>query len=71
MSQSIINGGAGQAPEPGYVVTTNNGIKTLTQATFRAIPGNAYGEIDPISRPDASASANFINLDGRWRLSPA
>jgi len=71
MGNNIINGGAGQAPDAGYVVTTTNGVKTLTQANFRAIAGNAYGEIDPISRPDASAAANFVNLDGKWRVNSA
>src|SRR5437660_305292 len=68
-----------QGPDPGYVVT--NG--TLTSATFSCNPtavcatGNhstgynvgptLYGVYDQISRPDESASANFVNLDGQWR----
>jgi len=57
--------GAGQGPDPGYVV--NNG--TLTSATFAAVPGTFYGVYDQISRPDESASSNFIDLDGNWRAS--
>ena len=59
--------GAGQGPDPGYVVT--NG--TLTSATFAPVPGTLYGVYDQISRPDESASSNFVNLDGSWRVSDA
>jgi iron complex outermembrane receptor protein len=52
-----------QAPDPGYVVT--NG--TLTKANFSPVPGSFYGIYDQISRPDESATAGFINLDGEWR----
>jgi iron complex outermembrane receptor protein len=58
----FINQGGGQSPDPGYVVT--NG--TLTQATFTGVPGRLYGVYDQISRPDESASSNFINLDGNF-----
>jgi iron complex outermembrane receptor protein len=51
-----------QAPDPGYVVT--NG--TLTKATFSPVAGTFYGVYDQISRPDESATAGFINLDGQW-----
>ncbi len=57
--------GAGQGPDPGYVV--KNG--TLTSATFTPVPGTLYGVYDQISRPDESASSNFVNLDGSWRAS--
>ncbi len=59
--------GAGQGPDPGYVV--KNG--TLTSATFSPVPGTLYGVYDQISRPDESASSNFVNLDGSWRASDA
>ena len=68
MVGNIINRGAGQAPNPGYVVTTTGGVKTLTQATFAGRAGVGYGEIDPISRPDSTASSNFINLDGKFKV---
>ena len=61
----FVGKGAGQGPDPGYVVT--NG--TLTQATFSATPGTTYGVYDQISRPDESATSNFVNLDGNWQLS--
>jgi len=56
--------GAGQGPDPGYVVT--NG--TLTKANFAAVPGTLYGVYDQISRPDESATSNFVNLDGNWQV---
>ncbi len=52
----------GQAPDPGYVIQDN----TLVQANFSPVPGNTYGVYDQISRPDESATANFVNLDGTW-----
>ncbi len=57
--------GAGQGPDPGYVVT--NG--TLTKANFSPVAGTLYGVYDQISRPDESASSNFVNLDGNFRVS--
>ncbi len=56
---SFINGGAGQAPDAGYTVT--NG--TLTSANFTGVAGTQYGIYDQISRPDESATSNFVNLD--------
>jgi iron complex outermembrane receptor protein len=57
----------GQAPDPGYVIRGN----TLVQANFSPIAGNTYGVYDQISRPDESATANFVNLDGNWNASDA
>jgi iron complex outermembrane recepter protein len=57
----------GQAPDPGYVIQDN----TLVQANFSPIPGNTYGVYDQISRPDESATANFVNLDGNWNAGDA
>ncbi|HEY2809649.1 MAG TPA: TonB-dependent receptor [Steroidobacteraceae bacterium] len=59
-----INSGAGQAPDPGYVVT--NG--TLTKATFTGVPGTFYGVYDQIARPNESESSNYINLDTNFKL---
>ncbi|HXY95699.1 MAG TPA: TonB-dependent receptor, partial [Steroidobacteraceae bacterium] len=56
---SIINGGAGEAPSPGYVV--QNG--TLTSATFAPQAGVNYSVYDQISRPGEGANTNFGNLD--------
>jgi iron complex outermembrane receptor protein len=61
----FVNQGAGQGPDPGYVVT--NG--TLTKANFTAVPGTLYGVYDQISRPDESATAGFIDLDSEWKAS--
>ena len=65
----FINQGAGQAPDPGYVV--RNG--TLVQANFSpALDANGnptqYGVYDQISRPDAKATSNFFNFDTHWRV---
>jgi iron complex outermembrane receptor protein len=59
--------GAGQGPDPGYVV--HNG--TLTSASFAPTSGKQYGIYDQISRPDESAQTRFVNLDGEWRASDA
>ncbi len=56
---NIINGGAGEAPSPGYVV--QNG--TLTSATFAPQAGVNYGVYDQISRPGEGSDTNFGNLD--------
>ncbi len=61
-STHFVASGAGQAPDPGYVVQDN----TLTSATFTPVAGTAYGVYDQISRPDESATANFVNLDTTW-----
>jgi iron complex outermembrane receptor protein len=64
---SILAGGAGQAPAPGYVV--RNG--TLVSATFPGVAGRQYGVYDQISRPNAGSSSNFITFDGSWRANDA
>jgi iron complex outermembrane receptor protein len=61
-STHFVASGAGQAPNPGYVVQDN----TLTSATFAPVAGTAYGVYDQISRPDEQATANFVNLDTTW-----
>ncbi|SFI48280.1 iron complex outermembrane recepter protein [Collimonas sp. OK307] len=59
----VINAGAGQSPNPGYTVKNN----TLTSATFAPVAGTNYGVYDQISRPDESASSNFVELGTKWR----
>jgi iron complex outermembrane recepter protein len=54
-----------QAPLPGYVVRNN----TLVSASFAPVPGTLYGVYDQISRPDESASSNFISFETNWRAS--
>jgi iron complex outermembrane recepter protein len=63
----FINGGQGQAPAPGYTIAGN----TLTSASFAPVAGTDYGVYDQISRPDESATANFVNLDNTWIASDA
>ena len=63
----FINGGAGQAPDPGYVV--RNG--TLVSAHFAADPNTQYGIYDQISRPDESSQSQFVNLDLRFQPTDA
>lgn len=60
----VVASGAGQAPNPGFVVT--NG--TLTQATFSPVAGTFYGIYDQISRPDESASSNYGSLEAEYHL---
>jgi iron complex outermembrane receptor protein len=67
----ILSGGAGQAPDAGYVV--RNG--TLVQASFAnqgttATP-KQYVIVDQILRPGANAKSDFFTLDGSWRASDA
>src|SRR5580704_6572474 len=66
-STHFVNFGAGQSPDPGYVVQDN----TLTKANFTAVPGTFYGVYDQISRPDETATANFVDLDTTWNASSA
>jgi iron complex outermembrane receptor protein len=61
-STHFVASGTGQAPDPGYVVQNN----TLTKANFSGVPGTFYGVYDQISRPDETATANFVNLDTTW-----
>ncbi len=65
-STHFINFGAGQAPDPGYVV--RNG--TLVKANFAADPASQYGIYDQISR-DESSQTQFLNLDATWHASDA
>jgi len=66
-STHFVASGGGQAPDPGYVVQNN----TLTKANFTGVPGTFYGVYDQISRPDETATANFVNLDTTWNASSA
>ena len=59
---NFVGSGGGQAPNPGYVVQNN----TLVSASFAPVAGTHYGVYDQISRPDETATANFVNLDGTW-----
>ena len=42
-----------------------------TKATFTGVPGTFYGVYDQISRPDETATANFVNLDTTWNATGA
>jgi iron complex outermembrane receptor protein len=66
-STHFVNFGLGQAPDPGYVVQNN----TLVKANFSGVPGTFYGVYDQISRPDETATANFVNLDTTWNATSA
>ena len=59
---NFVGSGGGQAPNPGYVVENN----TLVSATFAPVAGTHYGVYDQISRPDETATSNFVDLDGTW-----
>jgi iron complex outermembrane receptor protein len=64
-STHFVGSGTGQAPDPGYVVRDN----TLVSANFTGVPGTLYGVYDQISRPNETATANFVNLDTTWHAS--
>ncbi|HEY2779628.1 MAG TPA: TonB-dependent receptor [Steroidobacteraceae bacterium] len=64
---TLGNPASTQAPDPGYTVVNN----TLTKANFTGVPGTLYGVYDQISRPDETATANFVNLDTTWNASSA
>src|SRR5262249_27021155 len=61
----VLNGGAGQAPDPGFVA--HNG--TLVQANWSVIPGHQYAIYDQFNRPGSESESKFITLDGEWRAS--
>ena len=67
---AIIQKGAGQLPSS-YTVSEKNGVKTLTSAVFAPVAGTNYNEYDQISRPGASATANFVALDAKYRPTEA
>jgi len=60
----ILGQGAGQAPDPGYVIRDN----TLVDANFTADPTRQYGIYDQISRPGAKSSTEFFSLEGKWDI---
>lgn len=62
---NILQEGAGQAPQAGYVV--RNG--TLVSASFAPVAGRTYGVYDQISRPNASSESNFVSVDANWDVS--
>jgi len=64
----FINQGNGQAPDPGYTVNTQNGVSTLTSATF-ANDGSQHGIYDQISRPGEGATTQYLDLDGDFHIS--
>ena len=63
----FINGGLGQSPDAGYQIEDN----TLVSATWSPMGNTQYGIYDQISRPDASASSNFVSLDFNWNFNDA
>ena len=78
----FINQGAGQAPNPGYTVSTQNGVSTLTSATFSDTDptqldanGNPkhiqHGIYDQISRPGEGATTQYVDLDGDFHITEA
>jgi len=52
-------------PSAGYVIANN----TLVVANFAPLANRAFGIYDQISRPDETASSNFVNFDGAFRIS--
>jgi len=63
----ILNEGAGQAPDKGYVVRNN----TLVSANFTGLAAGTYGVYDQIARPDEGAETKFLAVEANWRVSDA
>jgi len=78
-AEHFVADGAGQAPDPGYIVRNN----TLVDANFSPAPGRpatpclvpdnetCYGVFDQISRPDEKAKTEYLSLEASYRLSDA
>jgi len=67
----FINQGMGQSPNPGYVVSTQGGVSTLTSASFANDGTDQHGIYDQISRPGEAATTQYVNFDGDFRLTDA
>jgi iron complex outermembrane receptor protein len=78
----FIAQGKGQAPDPGYVVSTQGGVSTLTSATFAKtdptqLDANGqpidpqHGIYDMISRPGEGATTQYVDLDADFRATDA
>lgn len=70
INQGGTTANPGQSPDAGYVVSTQNGVGTLTSATF-ANDGAQHGIYDQISRPGEGATTQFLALDGDFRVTDA
>jgi iron complex outermembrane recepter protein len=64
-NRDIMQGGAGTAPDPGYVV--RNG--TLVEASFTGPGTPSTGIYDQISRPNSKATSNFGSLGASYNFS--
>jgi len=73
----FINQGQGVSPNPGYTVSTLNGVSTLTSASFspQYVAGTTtpvqYGIYDQISRPGEGATTQYLDLDGDFHVTDA
>lgn len=74
--------GKGQAPNPGYTVSTQGGVSTLTSATFAQtdptqLDANGqpidpqHGIYDMISRPGEGATTQYVDLDADFHVTDA
>jgi iron complex outermembrane receptor protein len=66
-TSNILQGGAGQAPDPGYVV--RNG--TLVEANWSGAGTPSTGVYDQISRPDAKATSNYGSFNASYAFTDA
>jgi iron complex outermembrane receptor protein len=66
-TNNLLQGGAGQAPNPGYVV--RNG--TLVEASWSGPNTPSAGVYDQISRPDSKATSNFGAFNASYAFSDA
>ena len=66
-TQNLLQGGAGQAPDPGYVVRNN----TLVEASWSGLATPSAGVYDQISRPGAKATSNYGSFGASYMVSDA
>jgi iron complex outermembrane receptor protein len=66
-TSNILQGGAGQAPDAGYVVRNN----TLVEASWSGAGTPSTGVYDQISRPGAKATSNYGSFGASYAISDA
>jgi iron complex outermembrane receptor protein len=66
-TSNVLQGGAGQAPDAGYVVRNN----TLVEANWSGAATPSTGIYDQISRPDSKATSEYGAFSASYAISDA